>query len=172
MAISGAQELLTFNSTDALNIKIRAGPTCLMIDWGVEYAGWLEFESPDLQHHSVTVSAAISEFNSPIPGKKRPLTKYKNTFRLETNKELYEGVRFTWIYYTGQEPWHISRLTLVAKAKPVNYTGAFAAFDSTLTQSWYTGAYAVRLNMEADAFNSILVERGDRVAIQGDVRTT
>ena len=32
--------------------------------------------------------------------------------------------------------------------------------------------YGVRLNMEADAFNSVLVDRGDRVSIQGDGHPT
>ena len=37
-----------------------------------------------------------------------------------------------------------------------------------LTSAWYTGAYGSRLNMENNDFNSILMERGDRVSIQGD----
>jgi hypothetical protein len=64
----------------------------------------------------------------------------------------------------------MTKLTLVSKIKPINYTGSFEAFDKEPTKTWYTGAYAVRLNMEADVFNSVLVERGDRVFIQGDVR--
>ena len=33
-------------------------------------------------------------------------------------------------------------------------------------QVWYQGAYASRLNMESHDFNSILMDRGDRVSIQ------
>lgn len=159
-SISGAESLYT-NQT---NLYIF-GSGQLMLDFGVERAAWLEFESPDLNG---CVKAAISEFNA--PQKTRPVTKYDNTYRLETNQELYEGIRFAWLYFDNvTAPWHLTQLTLVSKIKPINYTGSFEAFDTELTKTWYVGAYAARLNMEADAFNSILVERGDRVSIQGDV---
>jgi hypothetical protein len=135
----------------------------------------------------IQVLASISEFNEPYPDKTRPLTKYGNhTYRLETNPELYEGVRFSFLQfifpsdsdYDGEDEEvgdgdavqyvEITDLSLVAKIKPVNYTGSFASSDPTLTEAWYTGAYGVRLNMEEDDMNSVLVERGDRVAIQGD----
>ena len=160
-SISGAESLYT-NQT---NLFIF-GNGQLILDFGVERAAWLEFESPDLNG---CVQAAISEFNA--PQKTRSVTKYGNTYRLETNQELYEGIRFAWLYFENvTRPWHITKLTLVSKIKPINYTGFFEAFDTALTEAWYTGAYAVRLNMEADSFNSVLVERGDRVSIQGDVR--
>jgi hypothetical protein len=162
-SISGTKSLLTNNNTNLL----ISGSGELMLDYGVERAAWLEFESPDLDNYYL-VRAGISEFNS--PQKTVPVTKYGNTYRLETNKELYEGVRFVCLYFPQvTKPWHISKLQLVAKIKPIAYTGSFQAYDKELTETWYTGAYAVRLNMEADAFNSVLVERGDRVAIQGDV---
>ena len=55
----------------------------------------------------------------------------------------------------------------MAKIKPIGYVGSFASGDDRLTESWYTGVYGVRLNMEADQFNTVLVERGDRVSILG-----
>ena len=140
-----------------------------MLDWGVERAAWFEFVSPDLENVDIggNVSASLSEFSEPFPGKKKPVTKYGTTYRLETNDELYEGIRYTWIYFpTPSKPWRITSINLVAKIKPVNYTGSFSSSDDTLTKSWYTGAYGVRLNMEADQFNSVLIERGDRVSIQ------
>lgn len=160
-SIYGTESLLTNNSTNL----VISGRGELMLDYGVERAAWLEFESPDLDGE---VRAAISEFN--MPQKTLSVTKYGSTYRLETNEELYEGIRFVWLYFPQESaPFHITKLQLVAKIKPISYTGSFRAADEELTKIWYTGAYAVRLNMEADAFNSILVERGDRVAIQGDV---
>jgi hypothetical protein len=159
-SIYGTESLLT----NCTNLVI-SGSGELMLDYGVERAAWLEFESPDLDGE---VRAAISEFNS--PQKTLSVTKYGNTYRLETNKELYEGIRFVWLYFPQMStPFHMNKLQLVAKIKPIAYSGSFQTADEELTKSWYTGAYAVRLNMEADGFNSILVERGDRVAIQGDV---
>jgi hypothetical protein len=176
-AISGT-ESLSPNSTGPLKLQIR-GAGALRLDWGVERAAWLEIESPDLADQQVqqgdSVKAAISEFNTPYPGKTRTLTRYGNTtYRLETNEELYEGVRFTWLFFDAPilKPWHITKISLVAKVKPVNYTGSFYSSDVGLTKTWYTGAYGSRLNMEADGFNSILIERGDRVAIQGDGHPT
>jgi hypothetical protein len=160
-SIHGTESLLTNSSTNL----VISGSGELMLDYGVERAAWLEFRSPDLDGE---VRAAISEFQS--PQKSLSVTKYGDTYRLETNKELYEGIRFVWLYFPKvSRPFRITKLQLVAKIKPISYTGSFRAADEELTESWYTGAYAVRLNMEADAFNSVLVERGDRVAIQGDV---
>ena len=174
-AVSGIEPLsLANNLTSKFEIAIEAEGT-LMIDWGVERAAWFEFVSPDLNNSADghTVTASVSEYNKPYPGKTKPLTKYGTTYRLETNDELYEGVRFTWIHFPSpSKPWHITSISLVAKVKPVNYTGSFTSSDDTLTESWYTGAYGVRLNMESDGFNSVLVERGDRVSIQGDGHPT
>lgn len=150
-----------------------------MIDWGVERAAWFELISlDDLTSNSTIdvprVTAAISEFNVPYPGKKMPLVRYGNhTYRLETNPQLYEGVRFTWLFFENvSRPIHIQNISLVAKVKPINYTGFFQSSSDELTEAWYTGAYGVRLNMNENEFNSILIERGDRVAIQGDGHPT
>jgi alpha-L-rhamnosidase len=152
------------------------------LDWGVERAAWFELISGDELSSTdrFQVKASISEYNEPYPGKTRSLTKYGNhTYRLETNPQLYEGVRFTFLHFdffeattTVETPIEIRSLSLVAKIKPINYTGAFLSSDRELTQAWYTGAYGVRLNMEENDFNSILIERGDRVAIQGDGHPT
>ena len=153
------------------------GAGALRLDFGVERAAWFEFESPDLGAQASSVSACVSEYNDPWPGKTQPVKVYGTTFRLETNTELYEGVRYAWIFFKPKAgaavaPWHITNVSVVAKVKPVPYTGSFASKDATLTKVWYTGAYGVRLNMEANAFNSILMDRGDRVSIQGDGHPT
>lgn len=101
-------------------------------------------------------------------------------YRLETNDQLYEGVRFAWIIYDpditstnvstrgnttagAATPWKITGVRLQSQVRPVNYTGSFKASDAMLTGSWYSGAYGSRLNMMPYGFNSILIDRGDRV---------
>jgi len=173
-------------------------------DWGVERAAWFEVmvqlqQLQDFDERDWKMEMALSEFNSVYPGKRRVPQQYPNTttasrsstYRLETNDELYEGVRFTWLFVTAKtksksmfvQGYDDSTTTqpllltledasIVSKIKPISYTGKFASSCPRLTQIWYTGAYGVRLNMEATQFNSILVERGDRVAIQGDGHPT
>jgi hypothetical protein len=182
----------------------------VMLDFGVERAAWFELESPDLAAAlaaggGAVAKASLSEYAEPWAGKTMPLVAYENNvFRLETNTpELYEGLRFAWIFYEPPEkgpaaaaaavaarPWTVTAVRAVAQVKPVNYTASFAgggvaagadadadgaAADSNaslLEAIWYTGAYGSRLNMHEQYFGSILMERGDRVAIQGDGHPT
>jgi hypothetical protein len=168
-----------FSTDDAINhLKVYQNCT-ILLDWGVERAAWFEMiaETDWVNNTNIQVTASVSEFNQPYPGKTKQFVKYNNTFRLETNDELYEGVRFSFLHIqfaheSTTDCVEISDLSLVAKIKPIAYTGTFTSSDPMLTQAWYTGAYAVRLNMEEDDFNSILIERGDRVAIQGDGHPT
>ena len=60
----------------------------------------------------------------------------------------------------------------MAQVKPLNYTGAFSSSDPLLTTIWGTGAYGSRLNTHEQYFGSILMDRGDRVSIQGDGHPT
>jgi len=151
----------------------------LRLDFGVERAGWFEFFSPDLSSASL-IKASISEYNEPWPGKTLTVKAYDgNLFRLETNDELYEGVRFAWIIYEPQGSpsdapvsWTITQARIVAQVKPVNYTGSFTSAESTLTAVWHAGALGSRLNMHEQYFGSILMDRGDRVSIQGDGHPT
>eukprot|EP00980_Cylindrotheca_fusiformis_P019547 scaffold6776_cov124-Cylindrotheca_fusiformis.AAC.2 len=179
VVIPGIDTFLSGNHDTPLHVTHSCS---IMLDWGVERAAWLELTSPNdlsINNAQVKVEAALSEFDVPYPGKRMPLTRYGNhTYRLETNGELYEGIRFTWLLFEFDEdnpveaPIQISSISLVAKVKPINYTGSFASSSQELTRAWYTGAYAVRLNMDEHYFNSILIERGDRVAIQGDGHPT
>jgi alpha-L-rhamnosidase len=147
----------------------------LRLDFAVEHAAWIEFDSPDLGAQFSSVTAAISEYNEPwqVRAKVAGVKAYDGTYRLETNAQLYEGVRFAWIIFEPKEsdaviPWHITGLRLVSMVKPVNYSGSFNSSDLELSGSWYSGAYGSRLNMMPYGFNSILIDRGDRVSIQGD----
>jgi len=140
------------------------------MDFGQENAAWLEFDSPDFNG---SVEMSISEYNAPEIIQSGPKTavpiKYGNTYRLELNSQLYEGVRFGWIQVTSYgSPWHITGLRLVCQNKPANYNGSFSCSDPMLTRIWYTGAYTVKLNLESNYFGAILVDRGDRIAWTGD----
>ena len=158
----------------------------LRLDFETERAGWFEFFSTDLSAAlsggGCVVKASISEYNEPWPGKTQAVKAYDGgLFRLETNDELYEGVRYAWIMYESTEPssapaapppWTVSQARVVAQVKPVNYTASFSSSSPTLTAVWAAGALGSRLNMHESYFGSILMDRGDRVSIQGDGHPT
>jgi len=159
--------------TDDCFIKVN-GEGSIRFDFGVESAAWIEFDSPDL---SGEVQMSVSEYNQPAvvnsgpqsPHKTGVPVKHGNTYRLELNAELYEGVRFGWIHVTRfDKPWHIKNIRLVCQTKPVNYAGHFESSDTLLNRIWYTGAYAVKLNLLKDHMGAILVDRGDRHSWTGD----
>ena len=179
-APAGAFTVSRGAATSGVTVAVH-GIGSVMIDFGAEHAGWVEFASADPAVAEVAAAgrlrASISEYNEPYDGKTKPVVAYAGgVFRLEPNPELYEGVRFVWIFVDPNpastkgtfEPFTLTDLRLVSRVKPVNYAGQFASSDPVLTSAWYTGAYGSRLNMEDNAFNSILMERGDRVSIQGD----
>jgi len=156
------------------DIIVVNGEGVIRFDFGQTNAGWLEFESEDLVD-SITMS--ISEYNEPSivnsgavhPVKTLTPVKHGQTYRLELNPELYEGVRFGWIHVLShKQTWHIKNLRLVCQVKPVNYQGSFSCSDLELTRIWYTGAYNVKLNLQKDYFGAILMERSDRHSWTGD----
>ena len=157
------------------NTKVTVvGEGDIMFDFGIESAAWLEFDSPDL---SGEVEMSISEYNEPAvlnlhsihPVKTLKPKKYGNTYRLELNNELHEGVRFGWIHVRKFDyPFTITKVRKVAQVKPVNYDGAFECDNDMLNRIWYTGAYSVRVNMLYDYISPILMERSDRYSWAGD----
>ncbi len=164
------------------NLETAKGPNCnvlvkgsgsIRFDFGVESAAWLEFDSPDL---TGDVKMSISEYNEPSimsgPGnaiKTKTPVKHGNTYRLELNRELYEGVRFGWIHTNKfDKPFRITAVRLVCQIKPVNYEGRFSCSDPLLTAIWYVGAYGVKLNRLHNYLGSILMDRGDRISWTGD----
>lgn len=155
------------------NVVVK-GTGTIMLDFGQVNAAWLEFDSKDM---TGKVTMSISEYNEPAilnkgaqnRFKTKSPTKYGNTYRLELNDELFEGVRFGWIHVnTFEKEWHIDNVRLVCQIKPVNYKGSFSCSDSLLTKIWYTGAYGVKLNLLKDYFGGILMERSDRFSWTGD----
>ena len=142
------------------------GAGVITLDFGRENPAWVEFDSPDCPGN---VEMSISEYRAPLPGKTRAPVKHGNTYRLEINKELYEGVRFAWIKVKSPStPWHITGIRAVCQAKPVNYNGSFSCSDPLLTRIWYTCRYSVRAAYCKDYFGAILMERGDRISWTGD----
>jgi hypothetical protein len=131
----------------SMNITVLAKGS-LMIDFGTERAAWFEFRadlSPDQLKY---VRASISEYNEPWPGKTLTPIAYKaGMFRLETNKELYEGVRFAWIIYDPPDPpanssadtslaapWYITGMWVVGQTRPVNYTAHFDSDNKVISK--------------------------------------
>jgi hypothetical protein len=160
-------------TTEQPNVTVK-GTGSIRMDFGLESAAWLEFDSPDCPGG---IEMSISEYNQPAIVNQMPLhpvktlapVKYGNTYRLELNKELYEGVRFGWIHVRSfTSAWHITGIRLVCQVKPVNYKGSFSCSDPMLTRVWYTGAYGVKLNLLKDYLGAILMDRGDRHSWTGD----
>lgn len=178
-SFSGADSIVNMDAVTEVTISESGS---LMLDFGVERASWFEFTSHDLAialSGGGVVTASISEYNQPWPGKTISVKQYGGgIYRLETNPELYEGVRFVWIHYVANDTpfhkittWHIDQIRLASQIRPVSYTGSFHS-EARIEQVWYTGAYGTRLNMHEDYFGSILMNRGDRVSIQGDGHPT
>jgi alpha-L-rhamnosidase len=142
------------------------GPGDIRLDFGVEAAAWLEFDSPDCPGG---VEMSISEYDEPGFEKTRAPVRHGTTFRLELNPELYEGVRFGWIHVRScPRPWRMTGIRAVCQVKPANYNGAFSCNDPLLTKVWYMAAYSVRVALCRDYFGAILMDRGDRMSWTGD----
>ena len=164
---SGLESLIT----DTANVTIK-GTGRILLDFGVESAAWLEIESPDL---CGDVEFGISEYNeyAILNGrhikKSKPVKVGPNTYRLELNKALYEGVRFGFVHINSfDQPWHITKARVICQVKPTNYNGSFKCSDPMLTKIWYVGAYGVKLNLLKDYYGAILMDRGDRHSWTGD----
>ena len=166
----------SFNMKDfqKADVIVVNGKGSVRFDFGRVSAGWLEFDSDDLGD---SVLMSISEYNEPAKlnigtanqFKTAVGIKYGNTYRLELNPLLYEGVRFGWIHVISHKrQWHIRNVRLVCQIKPTNYRGSFSCSDPELTKIWYTGAYTVKLNLLKDYFGAILMDRSDRHSWTGD----
>ena len=164
------------------------GNGTLIVDFGVELAGWFEFDSSDLADADAgKLVLGLSEFATESEGgwvggyKTGPAAKYGSncgsgtttcTYRLETNGELYEGIRFALLTVPAgapAAPFTITALRCVAQTRPVTYTGAFhSAGDEVLERAWWTGAYTIRVLLLPTYMGSVLMDRGDRISWTGD----
>lgn len=142
----------------------------ILLDFGVISGAWVEFDSPDCPGG---VEMGISEYNEPGINKSKEPVKHGNTYRLELNPELYDGMRFAWIQVKAPaKPWHITGIRAVCQIKPTNYAGCFSCSDPMLTKIWYMSAYGVKASLCKDYFGAILMERGDRMSWTGDAHTS
>ena len=149
----------------APNVTVK-GAGSIRLDFGLEVGAWVEFDSPDCPGG---VRMSISEYNEPGVEKTRAPVRHGDTYRLELNPELYDGVRFAWIHADAAgRPWHITGIRAVCQVKPANYNGRFSCDDPLLTRVWYASAYSVRVSLCKDYFGAILMERGDRMSWTGD----
>lgn len=164
--------------TDAPSVTVR-GTGTIVVDFGAEYAGWFEIDSPDAPEGGFRLS--VSEYNEPAQlnddhtGKVYDKTvlprRIGHTYRAEFNAEphlRYEGIRFAFIHADRAEvPWHITGIRLVSQIKPANYEGSFHCDDERLNQIWYANAYALKLCNLRDYTSPILVDRSDRYLWNG-----
>ena len=165
----GSFEMLESLTSNKPGVTVK-GSGSIRIDFGLENAAWVEFDSPDCEGG---VEMSVSEYNEPGVHKTKKPVKYGNTFRLELNKELYDGVRFAWITVKSLEKqWHITGIRAVCQVKPTNYQGSFSCSDPILTKIWYMSAYGVKASLCQDYFGSILMDRGDRMSWTGDAHTS
>lgn len=163
------------------------GPGTIRMDFGTEFAGWLEIDSPDLAASGSQITLGVSEYNQPSfysgarwsTSKTKTPKRYANgsgdTYRLEINpaNDYFEGARFGFINVTKfDKPFTITGVRLVCQVKPTNYESSFSCNNEMLNKIWYTAAYDVRVNFMKDYMAAILVERGDRHSWTGDAYTT
>lgn len=171
-AVVGVQSIT--NAT--ADVAVRAS-ALITLKFAQEGACWLEFDSPDLAASSAVVTLGISENKLVAPLETHPPVRHNDTYRLESNRDLYEGVRYAFINVTGSAfaPWHITAVRRVCQVVPTNYAGGFRSSDPDLDRIWWTGAYTTRVTLVGNGITagpgylgSELMNRGDRIAFLGD----
>jgi hypothetical protein len=138
---SGAGTLLRGRSSArTAGAMVVSGPGSVGFDFGSECAGWLEFDSPDLELPSVAVSLSSSEFTLPqftTPTNEnnrgnctkpaRAVTGTPGRYQLAINSQLYEGLRYAWLHVEaiagGQaiKQFTVTNFTAVCQVIPMNY---------------------------------------------------
>src|SRR5476651_1698375 len=117
--VPSASQNFNIDDFNKNSVIVVNGKGDLRFDFGQTNAGWLEFDSPDFNGK---VEMSISEYNQPpnyssnYPPKTLSPKKHGNTYRLELNSDLYEGVRFGWIHVRSfSKSWHITGVQLVCQ---------------------------------------------------------
>ena len=172
------------NSNETAAPVVVLGSGMFRVDFGVESAGWLEIVSDDMPLSAfMNLTLSLSEDLVMYPGKiLRPKSYPNGVYRIETNPDIYEGIRFGFIniIYNEGIHWHIKEVRAVAQTLPVPYRGSFVLHDDhELSKIWYTAALCPKLNMATQPLsgmvapsqfmlNAILMDRGDRIGWTGD----
>ena len=147
-----------------------------------EGASWLEMDAcGSVEGWTLEVTLSESRSRSSVAGISPFLVTRTNetcaTYRFESNAEHYDGVRYAWLdaraSTTQARAWTLTALRRVTQVVPANYVGAFESSDAELDRVWYVGAYTTRACFTCPApgecyLGSILRDRGDRVAFDGD----
>ena len=187
----GASSLLN-STTGSMHVS---GVGSVAFDFGSECAGWLQFRSPDLHLPSSSITVLMSSSEYPLPQQtttfgastnnnmgncSAPATSLGNgTFQLQLNPELYDGLRYGWLYVRAGkgnfQPFTITEFTAVCQVLPINYadrafeaSGPAGAGAKWLEEVWYTSTYTTRVDLLEQGFGSILMDRGDRISWTGD----
>ena len=170
-AISGAEHFEGLQTATGSKCHIRVnGPGVIRLDFGTELPAWLEIDSPDL-NGIIELGCSEHKEYSMFPKIARPV-RYGSTWRMELNRELYEGVRYGFIRVNSLEhPFTITDVRAVCQVKPTNYTGRFQTDNEMLNRIWYTGAWDVKANLRQESFGAIMFDRGDRFSWTGDAYT-
>lgn len=92
-------ETVVSSQDTSCNVTVRANGL-LRFKFAQESASWVQFDSPDLPE-GVAITMTISENRLPAPDETGSPKKYNQTYRLELNQELYEGVRYVFMNITG-----------------------------------------------------------------------
>ena len=150
-------------------IRVK-GTGTIRLDFGTELPAWIEIDSPDLTGE-VEIGCSEHKDFSMFKKMAKPV-QYGTTYRMELNKELYEGVRYGFIRVNSfDRPFTITSVRAVCQVKPVNYTGSFDCDNPLINRIWYTGAWDVKANLREDSFGAIMFDRGDRFSWTGDAYT-
>lgn len=168
----------SFENVDSLltkspNMTIN-GLGTVRLDFGLENPAWLELDIVGPPGVETCLMLGIGEMDEVYQWghrvKSMPPVRYGDTIRLETNPQLYEGVRFAFINVnsTPSAAFRVVGLRLVCQAMPVNYSATFAGATQLESQVWAAAVYTVRTNLEPDGFGAVLIDRGDRIAWVGD----
>lgn len=147
-----------------------SGTGTIRLDFGTELPAWIEIDSPDLTGEVELGCSEHKDFS--MFRKMAKPAQYGTTYRMELNKEFYEGVRYGFIRVNSfDQPFTITSVRAVCQVKPVNYTSSFDCDNALINKIWYTGAWDVKANLREDSFGAIMFDRGDRFSWTGDAYT-
>jgi alpha-L-rhamnosidase len=130
----------------------------ILLDFGREVVGRLEFESDSDEAGEATVQYGESEseaFNEPYLGID-PLT-------IAPHATAYgpkSAFRYALIRFTGGEDIRYRHIRLDGIEYPVTYKGYFSSSDAELNQMWAIGAYTAHVCMQDDIWDAPKRDRG------------
>lgn len=129
----------SFSGIDAMrtggSVSVH-GPGLLTVKFAQEAACWVEFDSNQLDSSGGALDISISE--NILPGENYRVTpaRYGQTYRVETNNQLYEGIRYAIVNVTtvGSGGWSLTKFRRKCQVVPTNYKGRFSSSDPLLDQ--------------------------------------